>query len=105
MVVTDSDEVLAVKASGQVTRSAASDVPAKGRDTMGVKFVTVADSDSVVAIARNPESEVDDEDLDEAGLERETATRPSTTPGASDGRGRAVQHDQTQAQDRFGAGQ
>jgi DNA gyrase subunit A len=64
MVVIDSDEVLAVKASGQVTRSAASDVPAKGRDTMGVKFVTVDDADSVVAIARNAEREVDDELLE-----------------------------------------
>ncbi|MEP6666686.1 MAG: intein-containing DNA gyrase subunit A, partial [Nocardioidaceae bacterium] len=48
MVVTDTDEVMAIRASGQVTRSPAADVPAKGRDTMGVKFVTVADSDSVV---------------------------------------------------------
>ena len=64
MVVVDGDEVLAVKASGQVTRSAATDVPAKGRDTMGVKFVTVDDSDSVVAIARNAERDVDDELLE-----------------------------------------
>ncbi|MGI8576548.1 MAG: DNA gyrase subunit A [Nocardioidaceae bacterium] len=61
MVVTDADEVMAVRASGQVTKSPASDVPAKGRDTMGVKFVTVGDSDSVVAIARNTEREVDEE--------------------------------------------
>ncbi|MGH3447877.1 MAG: DNA gyrase subunit A [Nocardioidaceae bacterium] len=60
MVVTEGDEVLAVKASGQVTRSAASDVPAKGRATMGVKFVSVADGDSVVRIARNTEREVED---------------------------------------------
>jgi DNA gyrase subunit A len=65
MVVVGGDEVLAVEASGQVTRSAASDVPAKGRDTMGVKFVTVDDSDSVVAIARNAEREVDDELLED----------------------------------------
>ncbi|HYO33537.1 MAG TPA: DNA gyrase subunit A [Nocardioidaceae bacterium] len=58
MVVTDSDEVMAIRASGQVTRSLAADVPAKGRDTMGVKFVTVGGSDSVIAIARNTEREV-----------------------------------------------
>ncbi|MDP9317752.1 MAG: DNA gyrase subunit A, partial [Actinomycetota bacterium] len=61
IVVTDADEVMAVRASGQVTRSAATDVPAKGRDTMGVKFATVSDGDSVVAIARNAEPDVDDE--------------------------------------------
>jgi DNA gyrase subunit A len=66
MVVVDNDEVLTVKASGQVTRAAASDVPAKGRDTMGVKFVTVDGDDSVVAIARNSEREVDDELLEDA---------------------------------------
>jgi DNA gyrase subunit A len=60
MVVTASDEVMAIRASGQVTRSVAGDVPAKGRDTMGVKFVTVGASDSVVAIARNTEREVDE---------------------------------------------
>ncbi|MBA2558389.1 MAG: DNA gyrase subunit A, partial [Propionibacteriales bacterium] len=60
MVVTAADEVLAIKASGQVTRSAAADVPAKGRDTMGVKFMTVATSDSVVAIARNTERDVEE---------------------------------------------
>jgi DNA gyrase subunit A len=59
LVVVESDEVLAIKASGQVTRSNASDVPAKGRDTMGVIFVSVDDGDQVVAIARNAEREID----------------------------------------------
>ncbi len=59
IVVTASDEVMTIRASGQVTRSAARDVPAKGRDTMGVKFVTVSGSDSVVAISRNTERDVD----------------------------------------------
>ncbi len=66
IVVTDTDEVMTVRASGQVTRSPAVDVPAKGRDTMGVKFVTVGGTDSVVRIARNTEREVDDELLDGA---------------------------------------
>ncbi len=56
IVVAENDEVIAIKASGQVTRSAVSEVAVKGRDTMGVKFVGVADNDSVVVIAVNPES-------------------------------------------------
>ena len=56
LVVTDNDEVIAIKASGQITRSAVSEVPVKGRDTMGVKFVGVGDSDPVVVIALNPET-------------------------------------------------
>ena len=56
LIVTDNDEVIAIKASGQITRSAVSEVPVKGRDTMGVKFVGVGDNDSVVVIALNPET-------------------------------------------------
>ena len=39
LVVAENDEVIAIKASGQITRSAVAEVPVKGRDTMGVKFV------------------------------------------------------------------
>ncbi|MPZ61154.1 MAG: DNA gyrase subunit A [Propionibacteriales bacterium] len=62
IVVGSGDEVLAIKASGQVTRSAARDVPVKGRDTMGVRYVGVNDGDEVVAIARNIERLVDNGD-------------------------------------------
>ncbi|MGH3365845.1 MAG: DNA gyrase subunit A [Nocardioidaceae bacterium] len=64
VVVSDRDEVLAIRTSGQVTRSAAADVPVKGRDTMGVKFVGVTGDDQVVAIARNVERLVVEEELE-----------------------------------------
>ncbi len=56
LVVQESDEVIAIKVSGQIIRSSVAEVPAKGRDTMGVKFVGVAEDDAVAAIALNPES-------------------------------------------------
>ena len=59
LVVTDNDEVIAIKASGQITRSAVAEVPVKGRDTMGVRFVGVSDNVSVVVIALNPETTVE----------------------------------------------
>jgi hypothetical protein len=40
-----SDEVLVVLASGKVVRSDVAEVPAKGRDTMGVVFAKFADDD------------------------------------------------------------
>ncbi len=86
IVVTESDEVMAVRASGQVTRSAARDVPAKGRDTMGVKFVTVGASDSVVAIARNTERDVDAQLLDEVVSGADGVT-DSATSAATDAGG------------------
>jgi DNA gyrase subunit A len=64
IVVSARDEVLAIKTSGQVTRSAVVDVPVKGRDTMGVKFVGVTGDDQVIAIARNIERVVVEEQLE-----------------------------------------
>jgi DNA gyrase subunit A len=42
-------------ASGKVIRTNASEVPAKGRDTMGVVFARFEESDSVLSLARNSE--------------------------------------------------
>jgi DNA gyrase subunit A len=56
LVVAENDQVIAIKASGQITRSAVNEVAVKGRDTMGVRFVGVRDDDSVVVIALNPEA-------------------------------------------------
>ena len=57
LVVTEGDEVLAIRSTGGVTRSPVRDVPAKGRDTMGVKYVALGAADAVVAIARNAEDD------------------------------------------------
>ncbi|MEQ4208338.1 DNA gyrase subunit A [Actinopolymorpha sp. B17G11] len=61
IVVSNGDQVLCVKTSGQVTRSPAADVPVKGRDTMGVIFAGVREGDAVVAIARNTEDDAGDD--------------------------------------------
>jgi DNA gyrase subunit A len=55
LIVGDDDEVLVVLASGKVVRSAVAEVPAKGRDTMGVVFARFADDDRIIALARNSE--------------------------------------------------
>ncbi len=62
LVVQESDEVIAIKVSGQIIRSAVAEVPAKGRDTMGVRFVGVSGDDSVSVIALNPESSADEDE-------------------------------------------
>ncbi|PIE21337.1 MAG: DNA gyrase subunit A [Arachnia propionica] len=38
LIVSDTDEVIAMRTSGQITRSAVADVPVKGRDTMGLRL-------------------------------------------------------------------
>ncbi|QIK67913.1 DNA gyrase subunit A [Nocardioides sp. HDW12B] len=56
-IVVDGDEVLAIKQSGQVTRSAIDDsLRATSRDTKGVKFVGVKEGDAVAVVARSVES-------------------------------------------------
>jgi DNA gyrase subunit A len=55
LIVEESDEVLVVLAGGKVVRSAVSEVPAKGRDTMGVVFARFGDKDTIIAVAKNSE--------------------------------------------------
>ncbi len=55
LIVDEEDEVLVVLSGGKVVRSAVAEVPAKGRDTMGVVFARFADDDRIIAIAKNSE--------------------------------------------------
>lgn len=69
MLVDETDEVLVIMASGKVMRSSVTEVPAKGKDTMGVTFAKPAKGDTIIGIARNVERKLDDEteDSDEPG--------------------------------------
>ncbi|MEN9660878.1 MAG: hypothetical protein RLZZ443_807, partial [Actinomycetota bacterium] len=55
LIVGEEDEVLVVLEQGKVVRSAVAEVPARGRDTMGVVFARFDDEDSIIGIARNTE--------------------------------------------------
>jgi DNA gyrase subunit A len=59
LIVGEADEVMVVLESGKVVRSGVSEVPAKGRDTMGVVFCRLADDDRVLAIARGVDEVLD----------------------------------------------
>ena len=83
LVVAEGDEVIAMKVSGQITRSLVAGVPVKGRDTMGVKFVAVKDGDSVSQIARYPESAVE-------GLVEAAADADATSADGPDSPGEVV---------------
>ena len=81
LIVADDDEVLVVLESGKVVRSAVAEVPAKGRDTMGVVFARFADDDSVLGIAKNSERNLESnpESQDDSGESNET--EPEETAG------------------------
>ena len=62
LIVGEDDEVLIVLAGGKVVRSSVNEVPAKGRDTMGVVFARLDDEDRVLGVARNSDRELDGDD-------------------------------------------
>ncbi|KQQ06431.1 DNA gyrase subunit A [Rathayibacter sp. Leaf185] len=74
IITGEDDEVLVVLASGKVVRSAVAEVPAKGRDTMGVVFARFAEDDRIIALAKNTERNLDapDEDPDAAAASSES---------------------------------
>ena len=62
VIAAEEDEVLVVLASGKVVRSDVAEVPAKGRNTMGVVFARFPEQDRIIGIALNSERDLDDVD-------------------------------------------
>jgi len=73
LLVEEADEVLVIMGGGKVMRALVNEVPAKGRDTMGVIFAKPGKDDHIIGIARNVERHLDvDEPLEgEVGEEGE----------------------------------
>ena len=92
LIVDEEDEVLVVMASGKVVRSSVNEVPAKGRDTMGVIFAKPGKGDSIIGVARNQDRQLDDSD-DET-TENTEASESSEAPG-TDNEGEAAAADLT----------
>ena len=69
LVVSGSDEILAITSSGTVIRTGAEQVRQTGRDTMGVRLVNLGEGDSVVSVTRNAEVEEEATDSDETAAE------------------------------------
>ena len=62
LIVDEDDEVLVVMQGGKVVRTGVSEVPAKGRDTMGVIFAKPGKGDSIIGVARNQDRQLDEPD-------------------------------------------
>ncbi|HEV7742568.1 MAG TPA: DNA gyrase C-terminal beta-propeller domain-containing protein, partial [Pseudolysinimonas sp.] len=85
LIVEDEDEVLVVLASGKVVRSSVAEVPAKGRDTMGVVFARFDDEDRIIALAKNSERNLEvgvpeEPDADQPTDEESAAEAPAAEP-------------------------
>ncbi len=84
-IVVEGDEVLSIKQSGQVTRSAIDEnLRPTGRDTKGVRFVGVRDGDSVAVVARSVERAPEIDDAVEAAAVEQDLADASEAVGAPD---------------------
>ncbi|MDI9892464.1 DNA gyrase subunit A [Microbacterium sp. IEGM 1404] len=84
LMVSEGDEVLVVLASGKVVRSSVAEVPAKGRDTMGVVFARAGGDDRIIAIARNSERNLTETTETTAPDAVETASSSETPEESTD---------------------
>lgn len=75
-LITEGEDVLVIMASGKVMRASAEEVSKTGRNTQGVTFARPDDGDSIIAIAKNVETTVEDE---QDGMD----ARESETPASS----------------------
>ena len=61
LAVTDEDEVMLVTKNGQIVRTAAKEISVIGRATQGVRCIKLGADDKVVAVARVPQEEPQEE--------------------------------------------
>jgi DNA gyrase subunit A len=83
IIVEEEDEVLVVLESGKVVRSPSTEVPARGRDTMGVVFTRFDDADRILAIAKNSERNLVADDADEDAEPTEDVGTPAESEPSS----------------------
>jgi DNA gyrase subunit A len=78
LMVGPEDEVFAITSAGGVIRTSAAEVKQSGRQTMGVRLVNLASGQTLVAIARN--AETNGTLGDDAPAESEDSTEPEGSP-------------------------
>nr|WP_277984879.1 DNA gyrase subunit A [Actinomyces minihominis] len=84
LVTTADEELLAITEGGKIIRVNVSDVRPTGRNTVGVILSRPDEEDRVIAITRNTESQVDEEESQVGSEEAEEATEVITSPEEAD---------------------
>ncbi|NYE95931.1 DNA gyrase subunit A [Psychromicrobium silvestre] len=94
LIVKEDDEVLVVMEGGKVVRSNVAEVPAKGRDTMGVVFAKPDKNDRIIEVARNSERGLEsltgEESEDEVPLSEDQAAHQGETEHVEASQGEAA---------------
>ncbi len=66
--VDDDDELMMMTARGKIQRVSVGEISTIGRNTQGVRIMTLQPDDTLAAIVRVPREENGEEELSEAGL-------------------------------------
>ena len=96
-IVEETDEVFVLMEKGKVVRSRVAEVPAKGRDTMGVVFAKPDAKDSIILVNVFQQTEVDDEE--ETATDSTTAASDTTNAGHEDSDDHDVVSENAQTQE------
>lgn len=83
VIVTDSDQIMAIMKSGKVIRSDVEEVKRTGRNTQGVTLAKPDKGDAILSIARNADTDGEDEDDEVANGDSKDADASEATAGGS----------------------
>ena len=79
--ISDEDEILMISSRGQIQRIKASDMRPMGRNTQGVRIMTLGDDDTIAALVRVPPEELEGEETDPAQIESDLSeSKPDSSP-------------------------
>lgn len=92
LITNEEDEVLVIMQKGKIVRSAVSQVNLTGRNTQGVTFAKMDKGDRIIAVAKNVETEEEDElveseadSAEEADTTNESANEEVVAESSDDG--------------------
>ena len=92
LVVDPEEDIMVITESGKLVQVNASDVRPTARNTMGVIFARPDGDDRIIAVTRNPERDIDEEESEEAHAQDNSSQSNDETPAEDV----ASEHDDSQ---------
>ena len=92
LVVDPEEDIMVITESGKLVQVNASDVRPTARNTMGVIFARPDENDRIIAVTRNPERDIDEEESEDAQAQDNSSQSNDETPAEDV----ASEHDDSQ---------
>ena len=93
LVVDPEEDIMVITESGKLVQVNASDVRPTARNTMGVIFARPDENDRIIAVTRNPERDIDEEESEDAQAQDDNSSQSNDETPAEDV---ASEHDDSQ---------